>query len=125
MAAIKIKLGKADSGCHSGDSVSYDLLARRGSGDWEYVGEVTADKSCTSWSVCQSYDQYKISDLSAYIYLDDSLNVETEVKVFSGAKGFPGIGRNKITDIRTVAEAKRMIKAWAAAQLESIDWNQS
>ena len=125
MAAIKIKLGKADSGCHIGDSIIYDLLARRGSGDWESVGEVTADKSCTSWSVCQSYDQYKISDLSAYIYLDESFNVDTQVEVFTGAKGFPGTGRNKITEIRTVAEAKRMIKAWAAAQLESIDWNQS
>ena len=125
MAAIKIKLGKADSGYDRNDDVTYDLLARRGSGEWEMVGEVTALKSCTSWSVCKSYDEYRISDLTAYIYLDDGLLGETEIEVFSGAKGFPGIGSNKITEIRTVAEAKRMIKAWAAAQLEAIDWNQS
>ncbi len=118
-AAIKIKFGKAENGYDRSDDVSYDLLARRGSQDWQRIGQVEASKTCTTFGSTCGYDEYKIGDFSASLWTDDE-DVEVEVEVLSG--GYGHWHRKPVKQIRTIAEAKRIIKAWAAQHLEDLNW---
>ena len=120
MAAIKIKLGKAQNGDYRSDDVSYDLLARRGSKGWQRVGQVEGSKTCTQYGTISSDEEYRIGDFSATLWAGDE-DVEVEVEVLSG--GYGHWHSQPVKQIRTIAEAKRMIKTWAAEQLDLIDWN--
>ena len=120
-AKIQIKFGKAENGYDRADDVSYDLLARRGSQEWQRVGQVEGSKTCTSFGSTCGYDEYKIGDFSASLWIGDDDEVEVEVDVLSG--GYGHWHRKPVKQIRTIAEAKRIIKTWAAERLASRNWN--
>lgn len=115
-AKIQIKFGKAITweGDRTAD-VSYDILARRGRGEWQIVGQAEAQKTAT----CDWPDDsdYRIGDFSAFLYEDTEDEYHVQV---GGLYRWGGWKQH-----RTAAEAKRMIKAWAAERLAAVEgpWN--
>lgn len=108
---IQIKFGKAISwaGDRTAD-IGYDILARRGRGEWQIVGQAEARKTATcDWP---EDHEYRIGDFEAYLYEDIDETYEIEVGGYYHRRG--GWKQHK-----TVAEAKRMIKAWAAECLSA------
>ena len=106
---IQIKFGKAHS--WSGDrtaDVDYAILARRGRGEWQIVGAATAMKTATcNWP---DDSDYRIGDFEAYLFE----NIDDEIKIEVGGYYHR---RGGWQQHHTVAEAKRMIKAWCAGVL--------
>jgi hypothetical protein len=113
-AKIQIKFSKAIRGEGEGASVEYDILSRRGSGEWRVVGTAEAQMALSydgNW--CQP-NQYRIGDIVADLWVEaDGIDMTFEVEV-------GGLTRRKEwrQDV-TVAEAKRTIKTWAAEQLSN------
>lgn len=111
IAKIQIKFGKAMKEDGEGSNVEYDILARRGSGEWKLVGEAEAHMAVSYDGNWVSPDQYRIAAIQAYLFADTDTTFEVEVGGLSR--------RNVWTQTVTVAEAKKTIKAWAAEQLSN------
>lgn len=121
-AAVEVKFGAAEGTLGYGRSIS--LLARRGSGEWERVGwvDVEAD-TLDPYSRCDA--DLRVCGYDAKLRLDEPyspplplLVYKRSVPVMMTAGGWS----YRMRSIRTPAEAKRMVKAWAAETLESVGW---
>ena len=131
LAAVKIKFGPA-SGTFSvyDDSYDFPLLARRGSGEWVDVGWVEVMGVDVS-SVTDRSTEYRVGEYRAVLanldspYMEAVMDLgddadEYNVEVTSGTSIMESRYSKRV--IRTAAEAKRMIKEWAAETLEAVVW---
>ena len=126
LAAVKVKFGPA-SGTFTvyDDTYDFDILARRGSGDWVVVGDVEVigidvssdtDRS-TDYRVGEYRARFASPFLEALLELGD--DADYEVEVITPGNFFRGT-RSRIK--RTPAKAKRMVKDWVAETLEALGW---
>lgn len=126
LGAVKVKFGPASNRFTAyDDTYEFDILARRGSGDWVVVGDVEvigvdvssdADRS-TDYRVGEYRARFTSSYMEALLELGD--DAEYDVEVMTGGNYFRGT-RSRVK--RTTAEAKRMIKDWVAETLEALGW---
>ena len=133
LAAVKVKFGPSDAKhAMAGEHYNFDLLARRGSGDWRKVGMVTAevddveDDLLSPRYVVTAYQ----GDLTGKVFRKAekagvSHEITAEVLAPRDSRWGRSQRRHKIdpnTTFRTTTEAKRAVKEWAAETLESIAW---
>jgi len=131
LAAVKVKFGPA-SGTFSiyEDSYYFDILARRRAKDeWTVVGDVDVMGVDVS-SVTDRSTEYRVGEYRARLYLDSPYKEavedlgddadEYDVDVTEGTDLWTRSYSKRV--IRTAAEAKRMVKEWAAETLEAVAW---
>tara|TARA_R100001460_G_scaffold89846_1_gene131382 strand:- start:465 stop:863 length:399 start_codon:yes stop_codon:yes gene_type:complete len=127
-AAVKVKFGPAsDKFSAAVDSYDFNILARRGSGEWANVGWVEVvgmDVSDVLSPVVPFRGQARLNLGSPYMEavmeLGDDAD-EYDVEVTREGNYFAG---TRTRTIRTASEARRMIKAWAVATLETVGWRE-
>ena len=128
-AAVKVKFGPAsDKFSVDVDSYDFDILARRGSGEWVNVGWVDVIGTDVS-DVTDRSTEYRVGDYQARLnlgspYMEAVMELgeeadEYDVEVTRAGNYFAGT-RTRV--IRTAAEAKRMVKAWVTETLETVGW---
>ena len=129
IAKIQIKFGKAMKEDCAGSTVEYDILSRRGSGEWKTVGSAEAHMACSYDGNWTQPDQYRIGSIGATLWMSDpALNDGDPIGSWRDMTFEVDVGglnrRKEWRQHATVAEAKRTIKAWAAEQLSnsSLEW---
>jgi hypothetical protein len=128
-AAVKVKFGPAsDKFSVDVDSYNFDILARRGSGEWVNVGWVDVIGADVS-SITDRSTEYRVGEYQARLnlgspYMEAVMELgeeadEYDVEVTREGNYFAG---TRTRTIRTAAEAKRMVKEWVVETLEIVGW---
>jgi len=101
-----------------------DILARTGGGEWQVVGSVEVDATCTHEGLMSSHDRYAVDTFTAYLHDLDHADITVECFGYAAAGRHAGQavtrwgGRSPVR-IYTAAEARRILKAKIAEALSA------
>ena len=122
--ATDIKFGKIDRSepISAGGTGEMDILARTGGGEWQVVGSVEVDATCTHEDLMSSHDRYAVDTFTAYLHDLDHADITVECFGYAASGRHAGQavtrwgGRSPVR-IYTAAEARRILKAKIAEAL--------